>query len=857
MKACIICLASMCAIGAVSLSAQEPFLIDTTMVYSPSPGRVPAIAFDGDNYLVMWAKGPHGTRVTPSMEILDYPPLALSPNPLQSGVTYQSVAFGADALYLVTWERNTHVNQQPDEIYCARVSASGEILDDPGFRIRTATITRRPSVAFAHNAWLVPWSEYDSGNWIVFAKRISLDGQVLDYSPIEICTESAKYPCVSFDGENWLVVWANGNGGIYGARVATSGQVLDTVPILISNTGDKPSLSYDGTNYLVVWENGNIYGARVAPDGTVLDPVCIPVCTAGGTQKDAYVAFGDMSHLVVWHDERSGGTTEADIYCARVDTAGVVLDQSGVPVSTATSYQRDPSVAFDGTNWLVGWEDNRHGDLCVLGARVSQEGTVLDPDGAAISLKVNNQDASSVVYDGTNYFAIWQDWRSGDYDICGARVNTLGEVLDSPPIPVCPDPGRQWMSAVAPGDTSHLVVWSDDTDVGIYGRRVSYAAEVLDGVAIAIGVGGGYRVCPAVAYDGDNWLCVWQDGRHGVTNYDIYGSRVAVSGEVLEPWGIAISTAGGFEQHPCVGFGNGIYFVAWDDNRAGPYCYGARVTTDGTVLDPAGIYLGYTPMTSAFPSVASDGMNFLVVFQACPPDDWGKKDIHGVLVDVNGAVIETFVVASGFDIEMKAPVARYDGTNFVVMWQDDREGDWNIRGAEISSAGTVVDSFEVVTLDGNQTSLGLEKGPGNQFLVTFSGPAYEPYNTTRIWGSLYPDGGIQECWYPGSAVRNAALHFAVPNPFREMTEIRFYAGKGLPVSGSGATGELAATELRIYDASGRLIRQFGRLSGQQAPIDRIAWDGTDEDGRRVRSGIYFSRLKVGDSYSTRTILRVR
>jgi hypothetical protein len=857
MKAGISCLLVLFALASGSVLAQEPFLVDTTIVYSPAPGRVPSVAFDGENYLVMWGKGPYGTRVSPSMDILDYPSIMLSPNPLQSGITYHSVAYGTDELYLVVWERNTHVNQQPDEIYFARVSASGKIIDDPGVRIRVSGITRRPFAAFANTTWLVAWYEYVSGNWVLVAKRVTLDGQVLDYTPLQISTENTKYPCVAFDGENWLVVWSHGNGGIYGARVSTSGQVLDPVAIQISNTGEMPCLAFDGTNYLVVWENGNIYGARVAPDGTVLSPESIPICTAGGNQEEPYVCYADTSYLVVWEDERSGGSTEADIFGARVDTTGAVLDPSGFSISTATSYQRDPCVAFDGTNWFVNWEDPRGGELCVYGARVSQDGDVIDPDALPISLKINNQDASSVVYDGTNYFAIWQDWRSGDYDIYGARLDEFGQILDSPPIPICHDSGRQWMSAVAPGDTSHLAVWSDDRDVRIYGKRVSFAGTVLDSPSIQIGTGGGYRICPAVAYDGENWLCVWQDGRHGITNYDIYGTRVTASGEVLEPGGIPISTAASFEQHPSVGFGNGLYFVAWDDNRAGPYCYGARVTTDGVVLDPSGIHLGYTPMTSAFPSVASDGTNFLVVFQASPPDDWGMSDIHGTIVDTAGTVLTTLIVSSGHDIEMKAAVARYDGSDFIVMWQDDRNDDSNIRGAKVSSEGVVVDSFEVVSVSGSQTLPDLAWSGDDQFLLTFSGPASEPYSTTRIWGSYYPEGGVQGNGYPQLVAQGTETLFAVPNPFKEATEIAFRPGQSFSSAGAERAGAAEDARLMICDASGRVVRQFLGSVNKQLPIYRVIWDGTDENGNRVRSGVYFGRLSIGNCCSTAKLLRVR
>lgn len=829
--------------------AQEPFLIDTTVVYSAHEGRVPSVAFDGTNYLVMWAKGPSGTRVSSSMTVLDPDRIELSPNPVESGVTYQTATFGADGKYIVTWERNTNVNQQPDEIYFSRVSVSGEILDDPGIRIRVASITRRPFAAFAHDTWLIAWYEYNSGNWSLLAKRVSLDGQVLDSTPIEINTVDTKYPCVGFDGENWFTVWSHDDGGIYGARVDTSGTVLDPVAIQISNSGEKPVLSFDGTNYLVVWENNDIYGARVATDGTVLDPSGIHICAAIDYQKNPYVVFGDTDYLVVWQDDRNGGVTEADIYGTRVNTAGTVLDPAGIPISTANSYQRDPGIAFDGTHWLVSWEDPRLGEMSVFGARVSQDGSIVDPDAVPISLNTNNQGYSSVVYNGLHYFVTWQDWRSGNYDICGTRVSNTGQILDSPPIQICPDSGLQWEPAVASGDMSNLVVWSDDRDVQIYGKRVSFSGEVLDSLSLSVGVGSGYRIYPAVAYDGDNWLCVWQDGRSGVMNYGIYGTRVTAAGEILDPSGIPIGTVNGC-QYPSIAFGNNIYFIAWDAIWA-VKCYGARVTVDGTVLDPSGIYLGYAPMTSADPSVASDGTNFLVAFCASALDTnsvWGASDIHAALVNSDGLVLDTLIICHDHYIEMKKPAVSFDGTDFVVLWQDNRNGNWDIYGSRINSAGVVTDSFEVMVLPGNQTFPAFEYAASDQILLSYSGPAPEPYNTSRIWGAIYTMLGIEEPAFGGAIVQDVTWSVA-PNPFIENTEIGFSIGYGV-----------TSTELTIYDITGRLIRQWDDASIGLS--NHVVWDGTDERGNEVHRGVYFCRLAVnpagntGSYYSIRKILRL-
>jgi len=75
-----------------------------------------------------------------------------------------------------------------------------------------------------------------------------------------------------------------------------------------------------------------------------------------------------------------------------------------------------------------------------------------------------------------------------------------------------------------------------------------------------------------------------------------------------------ICTAPNYTGYPSVGYGQDQYYVFWIDQRQYPNMsiYGARVTTDGTVLDPNGVEL-YTDSAGYRCSAAFDGTNFLVI----------------------------------------------------------------------------------------------------------------------------------------------------------------------------------------------------------------------------------------------------
>ncbi|MFH1278919.1 MAG: GEVED domain-containing protein [Candidatus Eisenbacteria bacterium] len=85
----------------------------------------------------------------------------------------------------------------------------------------------------------------------------------------------------------------------------------------------------------------------------------------------------------------------------------------------------------------------------------------------------------------------------------------------------------------------------------------------------------------------------------------------------------------------------------------------------------------------------------------------------------------------------------------------------------------------------------------------------------------------------------------VPNPFNPTTTIRFE----IPNEGARAT-------LKIYDVAGRHVRTL--VDGPvPAGANVAAWNGTDESGRDLPSGVYFYRLRTGERETTRKMLLLK
>ncbi len=96
----------------------------------------------------------------------------------------------------------------------------------------------------------------------------------------------------------------------------------------------------------------------------------------------------------------------------------------------------------------------------------------------------------------------------------------------------------------------------------------------------------------------------------------------------------------------------------------------------------------------------------------------------------------------------------------------------------------------------------------------------------------------------GTIGSKAALEVNYPNPFNPSTLIRFE----LPHS--------SGVRLSIYDILGRCVRNL--VDGHRsAGMHAVVWDGTDNLGQKVPSGVYMYRLSAGSSTAVRKMILTR
>jgi hypothetical protein len=170
-----------------------------------------------------------------------------------------------------------------------------------------------------------------------------------------------------------------------------------------------------------------------------------------------------------------------------------------------------------------------------------------------------------------------------------------------------------------------------------------------------------------------------------------------------------------------------------------------------------------------------------------------------------------------------------------LTWDESDDADFNYFTIYGSDSGELGERAVIIGYTtGTSFDLLGEEDSFLYYLVTatdFSGNEGEP-------ASLQTPADVGE---NGDLPSSFALRPTTPNPFTGKTALCF----DLP--------DACATELCVYDVSGRLVR---RLVDRTLPAGchRVVWDSSTDNGKRVPTGIYFARLQASGFRATERLV---
>jgi hypothetical protein len=275
------------------------------------------------------------------------------------------VAYSSTGAYIAFWGDGRAGGSDYD-IYGNVIIGTGPFFpSDTRVNTYTTGFQLAPSVAtFADGSAVIAWqsADQDGSGKGVFAQRRSSLGAPLgtEFQVNTYTTGNQSYPSVATQaGGGFVVVWMGQNSNSFGRTYDSSGAPLGSEFQLNSN----PSLAFlpvvaadDSGGFVAAWRGFDspsepIFARRFDSAGT---PVGTEVSISNEDSDSPAIAHEPASggFVVVWQGY-ADDTNYDDIFARRLDAAGTPIGTE-FPVNTnRVGYQRNPTVAADGTGGLV------------------------------------------------------------------------------------------------------------------------------------------------------------------------------------------------------------------------------------------------------------------------------------------------------------------------------------------------------------------------------------------------------------------------------------------------------------------------------------------------------------------------
>ncbi len=336
----------------------------------------------------------------------------------------------------------------------------------------------------------------------------------------------------------------------------------------------------------------------------------------------------------------------------------------------------------------------------------------------------------------------------------------------------------------------------------------------------------------------------------------LYGSDFDTDGDI----DLVLSSYWGSNNNVDIMFNNG------DGTFIGPYIYSAGTWAHGVtakdVDNDGDIDLAVASSGNDNVSILlndgdgdfSDLANYAV---GDYPNSVYGNDFNGDgyvdLATANSSGDDITVILNNGDGTYASPTSYATGNNTRYLHGGDFDGDGDIDlAASINGADTVA----VILNNGNGTFDSLSTYQVLNSPWGIQAADYDLDGDLDIACCNYNSNNVTVLYNSGVGIEESRQYGITtflriyPNPSRNQVNIRYCIGwdaKYIPTSGT----------LKIYDASGRLVRSFSLSTSKLSSPASISWNGADEMGKKVSNGVYFCQLRTADFTITRQIVLIR
>lgn len=135
--------------------------------------------------------------------------------------------------------------------------------------------------------------------------------------------------------------------------------------------------------------------------------------------------------------------------------------------------------------------------------------------------------------------------------------------------------------------------------------------------------------------------------------------------------------------------------------------------------------------------------------------------------------------------------------------------------------------------------------PGDNYTLAADSECLPANNSCAQLIGAHDQGCPPSTGLPDQGGTVLAVHPAAPNPFGHRTSLSYE----LPYGG--------AVSVLVFDASGRRVRTLCDSEHQAAGLRTLVWNGCDDGGRPVASGVYFFQVDVAGGSVKRSAVLLR
>jgi hypothetical protein len=206
----------------------------------------------------------------------------------------------------------------------------------------------------------------------------------------------------------------------------------------------------------------------------------------------------------------------------------------------------------------------------------------------------------------------------------------------------------------------------------------------------------------------------------------------------------------------------------------------------------------------------------------------------------------------GYDPSLPVTLSTFtaatSGDNVILKWRTE---------TEVNNLGFAI--YRSETKDGNYTKIAFVKGAGSTAMPTDYQFVDKKAEADKTYFYYLEDIDIA-----GTKNRNDIIKVVVPAKLAQTIPKKFRLLQNFPNPFNPETwipydlASDATVSIYIYNVQGRLVRHLNmgkQEAGRYLTKDRSAyWDGKDESGERVASGVYWYTLRAGEFDATRRMV---